>query len=266
MEFIMIGLLALSLLVGGFAGANETPPVPTQAEIVQEMVELLASPESVLISTSNVTTASQLLASLPEAEEKIPIAVYAISDSTGQFKADDGAVSSVVTQGSTEMLITALHRSRQFSILDRQRFGDLMNEQNLVASNRVVPGQGPGLGVLTGAKYMITGAITEYQVSKETGGIGLVIAGKGGSQEYAKASVALDLRVTNVSSGEVVWAESLKGEIIGEKVGIQLFSFLGKNIVEFETGRGKQQVINLVVRTLLEEAVFKLVQSAVLVP
>ncbi|MDI9485239.1 MAG: CsgG/HfaB family protein [Bacillota bacterium] len=119
-------------------------------------------------------------------------------------------------------------------------------------------------GVLTGPQYMITGSITEYQISKESGGLGLVIAGKGGTQEYARASVALDLRVTHLSSGEVVWAESLKGEIIGEKIGIQLFSFLGKNIVEFETGRGKQQVINLVVRTLLEEAVFKLVQSGVL--
>jgi len=76
--------------------------------------------------------------------------------------------------------------------------------------------------------------------------------------------VALDLRVTDLTSGEVIWAESLRGEVLGEKVGIQLFSFLGKNIVEFETGHGKQQVLNLVVRTLLEEAVFKLVQSRVL--
>jgi curli biogenesis system outer membrane secretion channel CsgG len=139
-----------------------------------------------------------------------------------------------------------------------------MNEQNLVSSARVAPGQGPELGALTGANYMIAGSITEYQVSKETGGIGLVIAGKGGSTEYAKATVALDLRVTNITTGEVIWAESLRGEVIGEKVGLQLFSFLGKNIVEFETGSGKQQVINLVVRTLLEEAVFKLVQANVL--
>lgn len=263
MEFIMIGILAISLLLGGISG-NDTLPPPTPAEVVQDMEAVLADPGSVLLSQENVTTASQLLAALPEPEEKIPIAIYAITDSTGQYKADGGASSTVVTQGSTEMLITALQRSRQFAVLDRVRFGDLMNEQNLVSSNRVVPGQGPELGVLTGPQYMITGSITEYQISKESGGIGLIIAGKGGTQEYARASVALDLRVTHLSSGEVVWAESLKGEIIGEKIGIQLFSFLGKNIVEFETGRGKQQVINLVVRTLLEEAVFKLVQSNVL--
>jgi len=264
MEILMIGLLALGLLLGGAANHQATLPQPT--EIVQEMEAVLAAPEDVLMSEINVTTASQLLAALPEPEEKIPIAIYAITDSTGQFKADGGASSTVVTQGATEMLITALQRSRQFVVLDRVRFVDLINEQNLVASNRVVPGQGPELGALIGPKYMISGSITEYQVSKETRGIGLIIGGKGGTQEYAKATVALDLRVTHLSTGEVIWAESLRGEIIGEKVGVQLFSFLGKNIVEFETGSGKQQVINLVVRTLLEEAVFKLVQSKVLVP
>ena len=36
---------------------------------------------------------------------------------------------------------------------------------------------------------------------------------------------------------------------------------MGDNVVEFETGEGKQEVINLVVRTLLEEAVFDLAES-----
>src|SRR6056297_1929699 len=106
--------------------------------------------------------------------------------------------------------------------------------------------------------YIISGAITEYQVDKKTGGIGLKIAGKGGSKKYARASCAVDLRVTDTTSGEVVWSRSLKKEILGEKVGLQLFSFMGDNVVEFESGKGMQEVINLVVRTLLEEAVFKL--------
>lgn len=263
MEFIMIGIMTLALLFGGMSGAKTTPP-PTEIEVAQAMEQVLQAPESILLSEANVTTASQLLAALPEPKEKIPVAIYAITDTTGQLKADGGAASTVVSQGTTEMLITALQRSRQFAVLDRARFADLINEQNLVTSNRIKPGEGPVPGQLTGARYMISGSITEYQVSKETGGIGLIIAGKGGTKEYARATVALDLRVTDLTSGEVVWAESLRGEVISEKVGVQLFSFLGKNIVEFETGQGKQQVINLVVRTLLEEAVFKLVQSKVL--
>ena len=67
--------------------------------------------------------------------------------------------------------------------------------------------------------------------------------------------------MTDTTSGEVVWSQSLAGEIEGSQVGLQAFSFLGDNIVEFETGSGKQEVINLVVRTLIEEAVFEIAQS-----
>ena len=165
MEFIMIGLLALGLLIGGASSKDAPPPPPTEI-VQQDMEAVLAAPETVLLSVRNITTASQLLAALPEPEKRIPIAIYAITDSTGQFKADGGASSTVVTQGSTEMLITALQRSRQFTVLDRARFGDLMNEQNLVSSARVAPGQGPELGALSGANYMISGSITEYQVSR----------------------------------------------------------------------------------------------------
>ncbi|MEC9489513.1 MAG: CsgG/HfaB family protein [Halanaerobiales bacterium] len=88
--------------------------------------------------------------------------------------------------------------------------------------------------------------------------LGLRVAGKGGQQEYAVASSAIDLRVTDTSTGEVVWSKSLKKEIVGRSVGFEVFSFMGNNIVEFETGKGRQEVINLVVRTLLEEAVYRL--------
>jgi curli biogenesis system outer membrane secretion channel CsgG len=139
-----------------------------------------------------------------------------------------------------------------------------MTEQTLVEQERIITGQGPTIGELLGADYVIAGAVTEYQIDKRTGGLGLLVGGKGGVQEYAVASCAVDLRVTDTTNGKVVWAKSLKKEIIGEKIGFEVFSFMDNNIVEFETGRGKQEVINLVVRTLLEEAVYKLSLSEAL--
>jgi curli biogenesis system outer membrane secretion channel CsgG len=162
------------------------------------------------------------------------------------------------------MMITALKRSRQFKVLDRVNFGDFMNEQNLKTNDRLAGNEGPGIGEMTGADYIIQGAITEYQVDRNTGGIGLNIGGVGGTKEYARATTAVDIRILDSTTGEVVWSESLKGEIEGERVGVQAFSFMGNNIVEFETGRGKQEVINLIVRTLLEEAVFKIYQQGVI--
>lgn len=257
MESVIAGIIILSLLF------TPAPEAPDQAAVAPE--QDIAQEVNIEFAEDNVTPATALLESLLEPEEKIAIAVYDIEDKTGQYKENEHATYSLaVTQGATEMLVTALMRSHQFRVIDRIEFQNIMNEQNLKTQERLEKNGGPEIGVLIGADYIIDGAITEYDVDRNTGGIGLKIAGKGASKEYAKASCAIDLRVTDTTTGEVVWAKSLKKEIIGEKVGLTVFSFMGENIVEFESGRGEQQAINLVVRSLLEESVYKLAQSGIL--
>lgn len=261
MEEMIAVLLVVSLIFGGSAGmetgVNQENRV--EEEIVENPEQLIEdvrlNVDQIISTEENVTTATQLLASLPDKEDKHKIAIYDIADKTGQYS-EIG--SNIVSQGATEMLITALVRSRQFEVLDRVNFSAFMTEQSLVEQDRVISGQGPTIGGLLGADYVIAGAVTEYQIDKRSGGLGLIVAGKGGTKEYAIASCAVDIRVTDTTDGKVVWAKSLKKEIVGEKIGIEVFSFMDNNIVEFETGRGKQEVINLVVRTLLEEAVYKL--------
>ncbi len=265
---LFILLLMMAVTAAAPAAAGETvdiAEVDDLDELDEEesealMQQILDDSDEIISGESNVTTATQLLAALPsrDREERSALAVYEITDNTGQMK-DMG--SSVVTQGATDMLITALQRSRQFQVLDRAGFNDFMNEQNLQSENRLSTGEGPMVGEMIGADYIIDGSITEYQVDRKTGGIGLSIGGLGGSKEYALATTAIDLRLVETTSGEVVWAESFKGEIEGERVGVETFSFMGDNIVEFETGRGEQEVINLVIRTLLEEAVFEMVET-----
>ncbi len=260
MEEMIAVLLIFSLFVGGSAGLETGSEVEIiDAEAVENPNQLIddvrLSAAKIISTEENVTTATQLLAALPDKDNKHKIAIYDIADKTGQYS-EIG--SNVVSQGATEMLITALVRSRQFEVLDRVNFTTFMTEQSLVEQSRIADGQGPVIGNLLGADYVIAGAVTEYQIDKRTGGLGLIVAGKGGTKEYAVASCAVDLRITDTTNGKVVWAKSLKKEIVGEKIGIEVFSFMDNNIVEFETGRGKQEVINLVVRTLLEEAVYKL--------
>jgi len=260
LKLIIALLLCFFLLSPAPMSADEAEDLE-EADVDELMEEILAQAEEIKSSEKNVTVATQLLAALDEPEEKPAVAVYNIEDKTGQRKETGG---SVVTQGASDMLITALQRSRQFTVLDRTSLGDFMNEQQLQAEDRLAMGEGPDLGEMTGADYVIEGAITEYQVDKETGGTGISIAGLGGTAEKATASTAIDLRVVDTTTAEVVWARSLKDEIEGERVGVEAFSFMGDNIVEFETGEGKQEVINLVVRSLLEEAVFELAESDVL--
>lgn len=248
MEYLLGVLLLLGVLGQAPGDSNQLAVNPSE-QIIQE-----------ISAEANTTTATYLLESLKEPEEKFAVAIYGIEDRTGQYKEEANMSNSrAVTQGATEMLVTALMRSKQFRVIDRIEFQQLLNEQNLKLQERV--NDGPEIGALIGADYIIDGAITEYDVDRNTGGVGLKIAGKGVSKEYAKASCAIDMRVTDTSTGEVIWAKSLKKEILGEKVGVTVFSFMGDNIVEFETGEGEQEAINLVVRTLLEEIVYQLSQD-----
>lgn len=236
--------------------------VPTSEDDLDSLSqEILENAESIISSQPNVTVATQLLAALPEPKEKIKIAIYDLTDKTGQLQ---NPGSNVVSQGAVDMMATALMRSRQFIVLDRVNFSNFMNEQALQINERLAANQGPQIGELYGAEYVLSGAVTEYQVDHKTGGLGVVIAGLGGTNQKAVAKAAIDIRVLDATTGEIVWAESLMGEIEGTKSGLQAFTFLGNNIVEFETGKGKQEVINMVIRTLIEEAVFTLVQSNVL--
>ncbi|MFW6301864.1 MAG: CsgG/HfaB family protein [Bacillota bacterium] len=259
-KYKLVGIISLCLILV-FSGiviaeANgDELDLEDDAEFEQLKEEILADSDEILSAEPNVNTSTQLLASLSEPEEKSSVAVFEIADKTGQRTETNSAL---VSQGAGDMLITALKRSRQFKVLDRISNDNLMNEHELKDNNLIPSGEGPELNELTGADYIIDGAVTEYQVDKKSGGSGLSIAGVGGSNEYAVASTAIDLRLVDTTSGEVVWSRSLKDEIEGKRVGVEAFEFMGDNIVEFESGQGKQEVVNLVLRTLLEEAVFEL--------
>lgn len=248
---VAITLIFIMLFTFSVSAENLEEELDEMRDKVLEEKEEIASAEY------NVNPSTQVLASLPEPEEKPTVAVFSIEDKTGQLK---DVNSQVVTQGAEDMLITALKRSRQFNVLERID-GNFETELELQEGNLLAADTGPEMGEMTGADYIIEGAVTEYQVDFETGGLGLTVAGLGGYTQYAKASTAIDLRVVDTTSGEVVWSRSLRDEIKGEKSGLQAFAFMGDNITELETGSGAQQIINLVVRSLLEEAVFMLAES-----
>ena len=251
----IFGIIFLSLI---FIISTPVIAEDKTEEIAKLQEKIINNSEKIMSAEANVTSSTQLLAALPEPKEKSAIAVFKIVDKTGERKATG---SSVVSQGATDMLITALVRSRHFDVLDRVVDNNIMQEQDLQKNNLLASGDNPDANQLKGADYFITGAVTQYQVDKKTGGTGIKIAGLGGSSEYAIATTAIDLRLIDSTSGEVVWARSLKEKIKGKKVDLQAFSFMGNNIVELETGKGEQEVINMVLRTLIEEGVFEICQS-----
>ncbi|MDI3547186.1 MAG: curli production assembly/transport component CsgG [Halanaerobiales bacterium] len=208
----------------------------------------------------NVTQITEYLKGLPEPDQKIPVAVYQLFDRTGQFLEleDYTSQSTAISQGATDMLINSLLKSGQFTVADRSILNAFMTEQDLKAKKKNGFNGNSSMSIhdILESKYIITGAITEYGIV-DTGGTKLKVDGKGFNSDGVIAYAAIDLRVVDSSTNEVVYTVSLKDSIQGKRTGLDALSFFGESVfVDFESGKGFQEPINLVVRGLIDAAVY----------
>jgi curli biogenesis system outer membrane secretion channel CsgG len=115
-----------------------------------------------------------------------------------------------IGKGITDLLITNLVKDGTFSVFERQALDKLMAEQNFSNSTRADPATAARLGKLAGVDVIIIGAITEFgneTKNQNVGGgggnwHGFGVGGIGHSN--TKANVAINLRVVNVDTGEIV--------------------------------------------------------------
>ncbi|MEM7208156.1 MAG: CsgG/HfaB family protein [Pseudomonadota bacterium] len=108
-----------------------------------------------------------------------------------------------VGQGASDMLATALVKRTKFSVIERDKLANVIQEQNLSNDpTRFDASTAAEIGRLLGAQYMVTGAVTEYGRAKQGGSALGVSLGK---QDY---SAAVDIRIVDVNTGEIVFAES----------------------------------------------------------
>jgi len=111
-----------------------------------------------------------------------------------------------IGRGIADILTTELVKIKLFKVIERSKLKSILKEQELGASGLVVSKMAPKLGKLLGAKYLITGSVNEYGRSKG----GISFGGFGIKSQTAR--VACDFRVINTETGEIVFADSGKGE------------------------------------------------------
>ncbi|MFC1658676.1 CsgG/HfaB family protein [Candidatus Omnitrophota bacterium] len=139
-----------------------------------------------------------------------------------------------IGSGLREMLVTALINSSRFSVVERQVLSAVMQEQELAVSGAAEQGSGAQRGQIKTADIIITAAVTEFEPEASGGkagiggggGIGSGILGGmlGGSMN--KAHMALDIRIIDTSTSEVLAATRVQGEATDIAGGVGL-GFLG---------------------------------------
>jgi curli biogenesis system outer membrane secretion channel CsgG len=150
-----------------------------------------------------------------------------------------------------DVLSNELSATGDFKVIERQKIDSVLAEQDLASSYRMRPGSTPHTGNVTGAQYLITGSVASYTEDTSNTGGGLNIAGfrLGGGKK--QAYVAIDLRVIDAETSEVVFSRTVEGRSTDSAVNVG--GYLGHG-VGGDFGHSQKTPASKSVRAALIEA------------
>ncbi|HDT1376678.1 TPA: curli production assembly/transport protein CsgG [Enterobacter hormaechei subsp. xiangfangensis] len=209
------------------------------------------------------------LTHLPVPTGKIFVSVYNIQDETGQFKPYPASnFSTAVPQSATAMLVTALKDSRWFIPLERQGLQNLLNERKIIRAaqengtvgvNNRMP-----LQSLTAANIMVEGSIIGYESNVKSGGAGARYFGIGADTQYQLDQIAVNLRVVNVSTGEILSSVTTSKTILSYEVQAGVFRFIDyQRLLEGEIGYTSNEPVMLCLMSAIETGVIFLINDGI---
>lgn len=140
-----------------------------------------------------------------------------------------------------DMLAAELVTLKAFQVLERKELEAVIGEQDLGASGRINKSTRSKIGNITGAKYLVAATVSAFEkgVSGTQGGISFKGISLGGKKE--KAYMAVDLKVIEVETGEIVEARTVEATAKsgGLGGGLRIRGFSGNLSKHKKTSTGK---------------------------
>jgi len=201
------------------------------------------------------------------------IAVGRISDYTGTVSADGGRQ---VTGGASLMANSALAKAGARIV---ERYDTSVSELELRYANNRLIGDDAGsaggpeggaesqyrrilAGQVPGSDFYLVGGITEVNYNIRSAGFDIG-GGEAGTDtpdsgiiqgKVFVMNIAIDLRLVQTTTLEVVDVVSYQKQIIGREISAGVFDFLHGNVFDISAGTGGFEPVQLAVRALIERA------------
>jgi curli biogenesis system outer membrane secretion channel CsgG len=122
-----------------------------------------------------------------------------------------------IGKGIADMIVTDLVKDGTYSVIERKQLSAILTEQNFSNSDRANATSAAKIGKVLGINAMVVGSITQFGTEDKSlnlgglgGGWGGWGAGKVGTKK-GKATVAIDARLIDVNTGEIVATATGKG-------------------------------------------------------
>lgn len=207
----------------------------------------------------DASTSTVALKQVPRKQgELVPVSIY-------EFRS---AVSEIAARGATDFFKTALVQSGQFRVVERSRLNEGVMRERQLNSSGVTAGSS-ARDVLTAAKYIFEGAITEANAgeTQRAGAIRMGGAEIGGSSN--RDVIGIDVRVVDVGTSEVVGVVTVKKAVNSDSsnvsgLGNLIGSVLSRNgkstthVPDIQLQQQRKESLDGALRAAIDEAVGEL--------
>ncbi|HVP52169.1 MAG TPA: CsgG/HfaB family protein [Terriglobales bacterium] len=156
---------------------------------------------------------------LHAAERKKRVAVLDFEYGTVRSQAQAAFGTDVdVGKGMTNLLVKYLVKDGTYSVIERGSLDKILAEQNFSNSDRANPNSAAKIGKLLGVDAIIVGSVTQFGNETKNTGVGGSGGGWGGyglggfKHKDSKAIVAVDARIVNIDTAEIMGVAEGKGE------------------------------------------------------
>lgn len=263
-------LLASAALVSGCT-------IPAHQQVAPGEIPLVTGPPV----RDNLTPMEGVLACFADhvaSTGKAPIVVSVgdVKDYTGKYSINEG---NAITQGGALMVYSALGKlsgavriaerfdpsvaERELGYIDRRQLGDdEVHDLKGANGDQKVPWLPYFGGTIRQSDYFIVGGITEVNYDIGSGGFDVGVNQIGAKARTYSEQVAIDLRIVDTRTLEVIKTVSLSKQFTGYEVGANVFRFFGSNLFDIDIGARGQEPLQLGIRTAMEEGVVQLVSAA----
>lgn len=136
-------------------------------------------------------------------DEKITIAILPFINSSGSSNTYAGLVQ--------EMITKEFIKSSRFTILDRSKFQRVMDELKIQKSEEFLNSRIVEQGKQSGAQYLVTGTLTEFDSKQETTRSYDYSSKQTITRTAWKANISFSFQVIDVESGKAIYAENIRG-------------------------------------------------------
>ena len=223
---------------------------------------LFAAAVLALLTTTWVSAAMAQTAPAPVRKKRVAIFDFDYATVHGGVAAIFGQDVDV-GKGISDLLVKYLVKDGSYSVIERKAMDKILAEQNFSNSDRANPNSAAKIGKLLGVDAIIVGSITQFGNDTKNTGIGGGGGGFGGfglggfKHSKSKAIVALDARIVDIDTGEILSVAEGKGESSRESTSLTggggNWHGFGAGGVDFGSSDFQNTIIGEAVKTAVEK-------------